>query len=198
MRTEPRAAGPHAPQAVCAAVNRDRLLDTAVRLVAKPSPTGSARAAAVRVLDLKTGTIDRVKGLPGGRSVAVDSKGNVYVGGGTTLRVMRPDGTVEVLDDSKKAVADEVKLGDNPKHLGFDADENVLIADDFGHQIKKFVVADRKLVVVAGSGKKGKAGLDGPPLAAELDGPHAVYFHPATKAIYIGDSRNKRVLKIEP
>ncbi len=155
-------------------------------------------SAAVRVLDLKTGTIDRVKGLPGGRSVAVDSKGNVYVGGGTTLRVMRPDGKVEVLHDSKKAAADEVTLGDNPKHLGFDADENVLIADDFGHQIKKFVVADRKLVAVAGSGKRGKAGLDGPPLAAELDGPHAVYFHPATRSLYIGDSRNKRVLKIEP
>ncbi len=155
-------------------------------------------SAAVRGLDLKTGTIDRVKGLPGGRSVAVDSKGNVYVGGGTTLRVMRPDGKVEVLHDSKKAAADEVRLGDNPKHLGFDADENVLIADDFGHQIKKFVVADRKLVVVAGSGKRGKAGLDGPPLASELDGPHAVYFHPATKSVYIGDSRNKRVLRIEP
>lgn len=155
-------------------------------------------SAAVRVLDLKTGTIDRVKGLPGGRSVAVDSKGNVYVGGGTTLRVMRPDGTVEVLHDSKTAAAGEVKLGDNPKHLGLDADENVLIADDFGHQVKKYVVADRKLVVVAGSGKKGKGGLDGPPLAADLDGPHAVYFHPATRAVYIGDSRNKRVLKIEP
>jgi DNA-binding beta-propeller fold protein YncE len=153
---------------------------------------------AVRVLDLKTSVIERVKGLTGGRSVAVDSKGNIYVGGGTTLRVMRPGGTIEILHDSKKAAAGEVKLGDNPKHLGFDADENVLIADDFGHQVKKYLVAEKKLVVVAGSGKKGKGGLNGPPLLAELDGPHAVYFHPETKTLYIGDSRNKRVLKLVP
>ena len=155
-------------------------------------------SAAVRVLDLKTGIIDRVKGINGGRSIAVDSAGNLYVGGGTTLRVLRPDGKAELLHDSKKAVAYDVKIGDNPKHLGFDADENVLIADDFGHQIKKYVVAEKKLLVVAGSGKKGKGGLDGPPLQAELDGPHAVYFDPVTKCVYLGDSRNKRVLKIEP
>jgi len=155
-------------------------------------------SAAVRVLDLKTGILDRVKGINGGRSIAVDSKGNVYVGGGTTLRVLRPDGKAEVLHDSKKAAAGDMKLGDNPKHLGFDADENVLIADDFGHQIKKYTVAEKKLAVVAGSGKKGKGGLEGPPLQAELDGPHAVYFDPATKCVYLGDSRNKRVLKIEP
>lgn len=155
-------------------------------------------SSAVRVLDLPTGFIDRVKGLSGGRSVAVDSKGNVYVGGGTTLRVMRPDGKVEVLHDSKKADADAVKIGDNPKHLGFDADENVLIADDFGHQIKKYLVSEKKLVVVAGSGKKGNHGLDGPPLEAELDGPHGVYFHPPTRTLYVCDTRNKRVLKIAP
>lgn len=46
MRTEPRGTGPHPLPAVCAAVDRERLLDTAVRLISKPSPTGSARAAA--------------------------------------------------------------------------------------------------------------------------------------------------------
>jgi outer membrane protein assembly factor BamB len=155
-------------------------------------------SSAVRILDLKTGVIESVKGLPGGRSVAVDSHGNIYVGGGTTLRVRRPDGKVETLHDSKTAAAGDVKIGDNPKHLGFDADENVLIADDFGNQIKKYVVADKKLTVVAGNGKKGTAGLDDPALAAELNGPHAVYFHRATGTVYLGDSRNHRVLKIEP
>ena len=79
-----------------------------------------------------------------------------------------------------------------------DADENVLLADDFGHQIKKYLVAEKKLVVVVGSGKRGTNGLDGSPLKAELDGPHGVYYHPATKILYICDSRNKRVLRIEP
>ena len=46
MRTEARHNGAHPLPAVCAAVNAKRLLGTAVRLIAKPSPTGSAGAAA--------------------------------------------------------------------------------------------------------------------------------------------------------
>ncbi|WP_439631989.1 M20 family metallopeptidase [Gemmata sp.] len=46
MRTEPRRRGPHPLPAACAAVRAERLLDTAVRLIARPSPTGAAGAAA--------------------------------------------------------------------------------------------------------------------------------------------------------
>ena len=47
MKTDPsqNAASPPLP-AACAAVNAKRLVDTAVRLISKPSPTGSAGAAA--------------------------------------------------------------------------------------------------------------------------------------------------------
>jgi len=150
----------------------------------------------VRVLDMQTGVIDTVKGLPGGRSIAVDSQGNIYVAGGSTLRVRRPDGTIEVLIDAKNSQPGEVTIGNNTKHLGLDADENVLLADDFGHAIKRYVVAEKKLELVAGTGKPGTAGLGGSPLAAELDRPHGVYYHRPSKTIYIGDSKNKRVLKI--
>lgn len=150
----------------------------------------------VRVIDMQTGVIETIKGLPGGRSIAVDSHGNLYVAGGSTLRVRRPNGTIEVLVDKKKSPSGEVTIGDNTKHLGLDADENVLIADDFGHAIKKYVVADKKMILVAGTGERGTTGLGGSPLKAQLDGPHGVYYHPPTKTIYIGDSRNKRVLKL--
>ncbi len=46
MRTEARQGGAHPLPAACAAVNAKRLLDTAVRLIARPSPTGAAGAAA--------------------------------------------------------------------------------------------------------------------------------------------------------
>ncbi len=158
--------------------------------------TGFSRV--VRVLDITTGIIETIKDLPGGRSVGVDSHGNIYVGGGTTLRVRRPNGTVEVLLDKSKAEPGSLTIGDNTKHLGFDADENVLIADDFGHAIKKYLVAEKKLVPLVGSGQRGTEGLGGAPLAAKLHGPHGVYFHPATKTIYVCDSRNKRLLKVIP
>jgi DNA-binding beta-propeller fold protein YncE len=150
----------------------------------------------VRVLDMKTGIVETVKNLPGGRSVAVDATGQVYVAGGTTLRVLKKDGSVETLHDSTKAKADEVKIGKNTKHLGVDAEGNILICDDFGHQIKKYVVKDKKLVVLAGTGKKGSKGIDGPADKVELNAPHGVFFRRTTKEIYICDSMNNRVLKI--
>ena len=39
--------------------------------------------------------------LAGGRSLAVDSKGNLYVAGGQTLRASALDGTIETLLDAK-------------------------------------------------------------------------------------------------
>lgn len=150
----------------------------------------------VRVIDMQTGVINAIKGLPGGRSIAVDSQDNIYVAGSGKLRVRRPDGTVEVLCDRQKLQPGELSIGNNPKHLGLDADENVLIADDFGHAIKKYVVAEKNVVPVAGTGERGSGGLDGPPLAAQLNGPHGVYYHRPSKTLYIGDSYNRRVLKI--
>ncbi len=46
MRTEARRTPTHPLPAVCEAVNPARLLDTAVRLIARPSPTGAAGAVA--------------------------------------------------------------------------------------------------------------------------------------------------------
>lgn len=46
MRTEARQSGAHPLPAACAAVDRERLLATAVRLIARHSPTGSAGRAA--------------------------------------------------------------------------------------------------------------------------------------------------------
>lgn len=82
-------------------------------------------SSVVRMFDLATGVIQTVPKLPGGRSVAVDSKGNIYVGGGSTLRVRRPDGAIETLIDKKKAAPGELTIGDNTKHLGLDADETL-------------------------------------------------------------------------
>jgi succinyl-diaminopimelate desuccinylase len=54
MRTDPHRDGAHPLPAACAAVDPARLLETAVRLIAKPSPTGSAGAAANELASILT------------------------------------------------------------------------------------------------------------------------------------------------
>ncbi len=83
-----------------------------------------------------------------------------------------------------------------PKHLCIDRDGNVLIADTENQLIRKYLPAEGKIVRVAGTGKKGTAGVGGPPEKVELNQPHGVYVHPSG-TVYICDSGNNRVLRIE-
>src|SRR6266704_1401384 len=83
-----------------------------------------------------------------------------------------------------------------PKHLCIDRDGGVLIADTENHLLRKYLPREGKIVRVAGTGKKGAAGLGGSPAEAELNQPHGVYVH-SSGEIYIADSTNNRVLKIE-
>lgn len=87
-----------------------------------------------------------------------------------------------------------ISLAGNPKHLGIDAQDNVLICDELHHLLRKYIPAEGKLVTIMGGGKPGAAGLDGPPAKAQLKNPHGVLFH--NGAIYVADRMNDRVLKI--
>ena len=175
----------------------------------------------IRMIDLKSNMVSTVagngdKGVPEDgalavkaplvdpRAVAVDAKGNIWIleRSGHALRVVDRQGKIRtVVGTGKPGAGGDGDPGrqatlNGPKHLCVDRDGNVLIADTENHLIRKYVVSEDKVVRVAGTGKKGNAGLGGPPDKAESSQPHGVYVHPSG-AIFIADSSNNRILKIE-
>lgn len=166
----------------------------------------------IRVVDLATGIVDTVagnghKGIPvhgaearrapliDPRAAIFDGMGNLYVleRGGHALRVVDAQGKIRTLIGDGQG--DTMLKG--PKHLCLDPSGDVLIADTENHRIVKYTVRDGKSKVVAGTGTKGTAGVGGPPEQLELNQPHGVTFGP-DGVLYIVDSSNNRVLKIDP
>lgn len=175
----------------------------------------------IRVVDLSTGTVETVAGngqrgvppegadarkapLVDPRAAVADAAGNVYIleRSGHALRVVDPAGKIRtVAGTGQKGFSGDggdarQALLNGPKHLCIDHDGSVLIADTENHVIRRYLPKEGKIVRVAGTGKKGTAGLGGPPEKAELNQPHGVTVHPSG-TIYITDSSNNRVLKIE-
>ncbi len=175
----------------------------------------------VRAIDMKSGTVRTVagngeKGVPKDgseatkaplvdpRAVAADAAGNVYIleRSGNALRVVDAKGRISTVAGTGKAGAtgdggDALKATFNgPKHLCIDGDGNVIIADTENHLIREYLPKEKKVVRLAGTGKKGHDGLGGPPQEAQLSQPHGVTVA-KDGTLYISDSGNNRVLKIE-
>ncbi len=176
----------------------------------------------IRAVDLRSGMVQTVagngkKGVPPDgaeatkaplvdpRAVAVDASGNIYIleRSGHALRVVDTSGHIRTVAGTGAKGAsgdggDALRATFNgPKHLCVDPAGDVLIADTENHLIRKYLPREGKVVRVAGTGRKGIGGLDGPPLKAELYQPHGVHVR-ADGTIYIADSSNDRILKIEP
>lgn len=175
----------------------------------------------VQVLDLKSSKLFLVagngeKGVPTDgalatasplvdpRAVAVDHQGNVYIleRNGHALRVVTPDGKIRTVVNASGKKGSTGDGGDallatmnGPKHLCVDLDDNVIIADAENNLVRKYVPATGKILRVAGTGKKGTAGLGGPPEQCELARPHGVTVR-SDGTLFITDSYNDRILKI--
>jgi DNA-binding beta-propeller fold protein YncE len=168
----------------------------------------------VRLIDMKSGIVSGAsgngeKGVPKDgaeaarsplvdpRAATMDSKGNVYVleRGGNALRVVDAAGQIRTLIAGPKDAKGPKTLS-GPKHLCVDREDNVIIADTDNHRIVKWLAAEGKMVVIAGTGVKGTGGVGGPPEQLQLNQPHGVYLD-GTGVLYICDSMNNRVLRVE-
>lgn len=139
------------------------------------------------------------------RAVAVDSKGQVYIleRGGNALRVVDTAGRIKTVVNASGKAGGSGDGGpalaatmNGPKHLCVDKDDTVILADAESHLVRRYVPADGSIQRIAGTGKKGSAGLGGPPEKTELARPHGVTIHPQTGELYITDSYNDRVLRL--
>ena len=188
-------------------------------------PAGTQLAIAdlrrVRVVDLKTGQARVVagngqKGVPKDgalaidsplvdpRAVAFDRRGNLYIleRNGHALRVVARDGTIRTVVNAAGKKGADGDGGDaltatmnGPKFLCVDHDDSVIIADAENNLVRRYVPATGKILRVAGTGRKGTAGLGGPPEQCELARPHGVTIH-RDGTLFITDSYNNRILKI--
>jgi sugar lactone lactonase YvrE len=165
----------------------------------------------VRLLDVKTGIVNTIagngdKGVPDDgadavksplvdpRAAAIDSKGNLYIleRAGNALRVVDKSGKIRTLIAPGSKLEMDLK---GPKHLCFDRQDNVIIADTENHLIRKYNPKDGTTVTIAGTGEKGDGLVSDDPLKTQLNRPHGVFVH-SSGALYISDSDNHRVLKM--
>jgi sugar lactone lactonase YvrE len=148
----------------------------------------------------------RTQPLVDPRAIAFDSKGNLYIceRNGHALRVVDRAGKIRTVAGTGEAgfsgdggPARAVRLS-GPKHISVDADDAVLIVDTENHAIRRYSPADGTISRIAGTGAAGAAGLDGPADQCQLNRPHGVQRHPRTGALYVSDSENHRVIRLEP
>ena len=137
------------------------------------------------------------------RAVTADADGRIYIleRSGHALRIVDPNGRIRtVVGTGKAGHAGDGGPGrmatlNGPKHLCLDRDGSVLIADTENHTVRRYLPDEDRIVKIAGTGKKGTAGVGGPPLEVEMFQPHGVTIGPGGE-LYIVDSGNNRVLKI--
>lgn len=84
-----------------------------------------------------------------------------------------------------------------PDQIYRDAADNIYFADTDNHSVWKVDTTSGAIVRVAGTGASGFSGDGGPAVQARLDSPQGVSGD-SSGSIYIADTRNNRVRKVDP
>lgn len=176
----------------------------------------------IRRIDRETGLISTVagsgeKGFSGDggpateaalhfpEGIAVDSRGNLYIGDMVNRRIRRVDAETGIIT----TFAGTGQVGTSPDgtpageasflrvaRMATDAEGNVYLADSPSHTIQKIDLETRTLSTVAGTGTPGSDGDGGPALKAQIRFPEGILVA-ANGDIYFADAGNHRVRRID-
>jgi sugar lactone lactonase YvrE len=82
-----------------------------------------------------------------------------------------------------------------PFGVGFDAEGTLFLVEMTGNRVRK-IGPDGLVTTIAGTGRKGSVGDDGPATKAELNGPHSLAVT-RNGDVFVADTWNNRVRKID-
>jgi len=155
---------------------------TSVGIIGPPAPT------AVRIVPagIKTDTAGNVYFSDYGENVVrkIDANGIVHTVAGNGVLAAGGDGGLAV----QSSLA-------GPLGLDFDAQGNLYIAEVFAARVRK-VSPTGTITTFAGTGSAGFSGDGGAATSAQLSAPTSVVVDPAGNNIYIVDSGNNRIRKV--
>ena len=185
-------------QLYCADIGNRRIrrIDIPSRTISTIAGNGQSGAPA-------DGAVATEAPLADPRAVTPDNDGGLYIleRNGNALRHVDATGKIRtVAGTGAKGLSGDGGPGiaatmNGPKYITMDRDGSVLIADAENHVIRRYSPKTGLITRVAGTGRRGAAGLGGPPLECELARPHGVT-GARDGALFITDSYNDRILKI--
>ncbi|MBW3625319.1 MAG: SMP-30/gluconolactonase/LRE family protein [Armatimonadetes bacterium] len=136
--------------------------------------------------------------------VAVDRNGNLYIAdrGSHRVRKVTPQGIITTVAGSGQegyagdgGPALQARLN-GPHDVAVDGKGNLYIAGAGNHRVRK-ISPQGIITTVAGVGRPGSAGDNGPAVEAELNSPQDVAVDP-NDHLYIADTGNHRIRRVTP
>lgn len=144
--------------------------------------------------------------------IAVGRDGSLIFPGQDRVREVTPDGRlITIAGDGAPPFhvftsGLPLSIGDNgpasasvltfPRGCAFDDQGNLYIADTIDNRVRRVDHATGLITTVAGTGRPGWSGDDGPAAKAELSGPQAVALS-RDGALYIADTGNQRIRRVK-
>ena len=135
--------------------------------------------------------------------VAAGPDGSLYIADGFNHRIRKisPEGIISTIagnptgNELENGPATLIKIG-APLSIALGPDGSVYFAENARHRIRR-VSPNGIISVVAGTGSYGLSGDGGPATAAKLNSPGGIAVA-ADGSIYIGDTNNHRIRRIDP